>query len=77
MRKVSSCEARRHPSQLLDCVARGETVVVLRRGVPVARVLPAIEDVGPSVEDTIAALRAFRVGKRLNGIPVRELLGRG
>ena len=40
MKKVSSFEAKTHFSALIDTVMTGETVVVTKNGVPVARIMP-------------------------------------
>ena len=40
MRKVSTSEAKTHLSALLDDVARGETIIITKRGRPVARLTP-------------------------------------
>jgi prevent-host-death family protein len=41
MRHVGAFEAKTHLSALLDAVERGETVVITRHGVPVAKLSPA------------------------------------
>jgi prevent-host-death family protein len=41
MREVGTFEAKTHLSALLDEVARGAEVVITRRGVAVARLVPA------------------------------------
>lgn len=43
MQMVSVREARQQISRLLDAVAAGEEIVILRRGKPAARLLPASE----------------------------------
>ena len=41
MKTVGAHEAKTHLSQLLDEVAKGETVTITRHGVPVASLVPA------------------------------------
>lgn len=41
MRELDADEAAKHLSSLLDAVAGGETMVITRRGKPVARLVPA------------------------------------
>jgi prevent-host-death family protein len=41
MRSVSIQEARQNLSKLLDAVERGESVLITRRGKPIARLVPA------------------------------------
>jgi prevent-host-death family protein len=40
MRTVGIFEAKTHLSALVEDVARGETVVVTKNGIPVARIVP-------------------------------------
>ena len=40
MIKVNLADAKSHLSQYLDCVERGETVIVCRRNVPIAEIRP-------------------------------------
>ena len=57
MRKVSTSEAKIHLSALLDDVARGETIIITKRGRPVARLTPPE---APARETAIAAVRTLR-----------------
>ena len=41
MIKIGAFEAKTHLSSLLDKVTQGEDVLITRRGVPVARLVPA------------------------------------
>ena len=43
MQMVSVREAKQHISRLLDAVVAGEEIVIMRRGKPAARLLPASE----------------------------------
>jgi prevent-host-death family protein len=48
MQRVNVREARQQISRLLDAVAAGEEIVIMRRGKPAARLLPASEnETGP------------------------------
>jgi prevent-host-death family protein len=40
MRRVTVREAREHISELLDAAARGEEIIIERRGQPTARLVP-------------------------------------
>ena len=44
MQKVNVREARQQISRLLDAVALGEEIIIMRRGKPAARLLPIPED---------------------------------
>ena len=43
MQRINVREARQQISRLLDAVAVGEEIVIMRRGKPAARLLPALE----------------------------------
>lgn len=78
MRSVGSYEAKTHLPALLDSVARGEIVIITRRGRPAARLMPISPDLH-SVPATVAALKAFgkRHRNRLKGISFRDLIENG
>ena len=57
MREVGAFEAKTHLSALLDEVARGETIIITRRGRPVAQ-LTAPE--APDREAAVAAVATLR-----------------
>ena len=57
MREVGAVEAKTHLSALLDEVARGETIIITRRGRPVAR-LTAPE--APDREAAASAVKTLR-----------------
>ena len=72
MQKVNVREARQQISRLLDAVAAGEEIVILRRGKPVARLLPASEiETGEMHFPDRSALRAMIPPARL---PAGELI---
>ncbi|KAB2860240.1 MAG: type II toxin-antitoxin system Phd/YefM family antitoxin [Bauldia sp.] len=59
MRRLSATEAARRFSDLLDTIERtGETVVVERRGRPVASITPAPELSGRAVKELLGAHEA-------------------
>ena len=57
MRTISTSEARTHFSALLDEVARGDTVVITKRGRPVARLTPPE---APDRQGGVVAARILR-----------------
>jgi prevent-host-death family protein len=77
MRSIGGREARIHFSQLLEDVARGETITITRRGVPVARLVPTEENRRQKISEAIAELREFGRGHKLDGITIRELIDEG
>lgn len=62
MRKVSVRQAREKLGELLDSAERGESVIIQRRGRPVARLVPE-KRVAASFPD----LKEFRAGIRVKG----------
>lgn len=74
---VGAYEAKTHLPQLLDKVVGGRSLVITRRGIPVARLVPAEAPAKPAPEETVAALRAARRGMRLGGLSVREMVEEG
>lgn len=74
-RVVGSFEAKTHLAALLEEVAQGGEVLICRRGVPVARLVPARPAQGTA--DAIAALLAQHEGLMLGGLDWRELRDEG
>ena len=72
MREIGAFEAKTHLSALLDAVAADESVIITKRGRPVARLVP--HDAVDREERTraAAALRALR--QRIGWASVEEIL---
>lgn len=68
--KVSAKEVRERLSELLDRAARGEEVVILRRGKPEVRLAPLRAAKAARLPD----LREFRASLRARGASLTELL---
>lgn len=77
MISVGAFEAKTHLSSLLDKVAQGEDVLITRRGLPVARLVPATQADRTSIEQAIADLRSGRAGMTLGGLHWKELRDAG
>ncbi len=77
MTTVGAFEAKTHLSSLLNRVAEGEEVLITRRGVPVARLVPAEEADRSDVEEAIRELRALRKGVTLGDVSWKELRDEG
>jgi prevent-host-death family protein len=60
MRRVGAFEAKTHLAQLLDDVARGESIEITRHGVPVAHLVPPHRRGAASLDSTIAQIKALR-----------------
>ena len=77
MIEVGAFDAKTHLSSLLDQVARGEEVLITRRGVPVARLVSADRAKRASTESLIETLRTLRAGSNLGGLDWKELRDEG
>lgn len=76
MTTIGAFEAKVHFSALLDRVEKGERIVITRRGVPVAMLVP-VSRRHMEPEHVVEAFRRFRRGKRLGGLPLRALIAEG
>ena len=72
---IGAYDAKTHLPRLLDQVERGDTVTITKHGREVARLVPVSTRSTP--ESVIAALRSARVGVRLAGHSVREMIEEG
>jgi prevent-host-death family protein len=77
MKSVGTCRAETHLSALLERVERGEEVTITRHGKVVARLVPVRAVSRDRLESTVARLKAFRRGRRLGGLCVRDLIEEG
>jgi len=75
--EVSAFEAKKRLSELRRETERGKSYVILRRGKPVARLIPPQEPT--SAPDLASVLASFReIRKRVPGtVKVRELIEAG
>lgn len=76
MESVGAYEAKTHLPRLLDAVAAGESVMITKHGVPVAKLVPAYRQ-RPQASDVIAALRQARQGVTLGGLALADLISEG
>lgn len=72
MRKIGAFEAKTHLSALLDAVAAGESVIITKRGRPVARLVPHDAEDRAGRAGAASALRALR--RRIGWASVEEIL---
>ncbi len=76
MSHVGAYEAKTKLSQLLEQVARGEEIIITKHGVPVAALVPVgVQRQEPQA--AVAAMKAFRQGRRLAGLSLRQLIEEG
>ena len=76
VREVQASVAKTHFSQLLDAVERGETIVILRHGRPVARLVPDPDGRNLRRAAAIEDLRKIgrEVAARTGPIAVEEII---
>ena len=78
MREVGAFEAKNKLSALLDWVAKGEEVVITRRGKAVARLVPAESGFDRAkAQRAMEGLLEARRGVRLDGLQVKDLVDEG
>jgi prevent-host-death family protein len=76
MKTATVTEAKAHLSRLLALVRRGETVLILHRGSPVARLQPVREADEQTDEGRLLGLVRAGVVRRGSQPPDRSALGR-
>lgn len=76
MKTVGAFEAKTHFSSLLEQVERGETIVVTRKGKPVAQLGP-VKSKCPDLKPAQAMRLLLSSKLRLRGISIRELIDDG
>jgi prevent-host-death family protein len=77
MVKVGSYQAKTHLPQLLKRVARGERITITRHGTPVAMLVPCEDKPQRDVRAVIEEMKAFRKGRKLGKVTIRELIEEG
>jgi prevent-host-death family protein len=75
MKSIGAYEAKTRLSALLEEVRRGERFTIVKRGVPVALLVPVEQRRDP--REAIERIRALRKGKRLGSLSVRDLIQQG
>lgn len=77
MDTVGTFEAKTHLTQLLDRVAAGEQITITRHGTPIARLVPVEPTASQHIRETIARLKEFSRGQRLDGLTIKDLIDEG
>lgn len=77
MVNVGSFDAKTHLPALLERVAKGETVQITRRGVPVAKLVPVERESLCNPKEAARRIRELRRGIRLGKLTIRELIREG
>ena len=77
MELIGSYEAKTHLPALLERVAKGEEIIITKHGVPMARLVPVEKKRHRDVHSVIEELKIFRLGHKLRGISVRDMINEG
>ncbi len=75
---VSTADAKNKLSALLSEVARGGEVTITKRGVPVAKLVPAVPSLDrEKARRAAAGLREASRGTTLGGVDIKDLVDEG
>jgi prevent-host-death family protein len=77
MKTVGAFDAKTHLNKLLQKVSKGESIRITRRGVPIAKLVPAHFGEQEDPHDLVAAIRKIRQGPTLGKMSLRELINEG
>jgi len=77
MKTVGAFEAKTHLNELLRQVSEGETIRITRRGVQIAKLVPADDGERRDVKQLVRDIREIRKGASLGGLSIRELINEG
>lgn len=77
MKTVGAFEAKTHLSELLRRVSNGETIQITRRGIPIAKLVPAESKNKEKTARAVRELRDIRKSLTLGGVTIRELIDEG
>ena len=77
MKEIGTFEAKTHLSALLDEVARGVEVIITRRGVAVARLVPAGFPRRTGTDDPVARAKVFAKNQKLGRLSWKKLRDKG
>jgi prevent-host-death family protein len=77
MKTVGAFEAKTHLTELLRQVSQGETIRITRRGIPVAKLVPAEDREHKDLKQVVHDIREIRKGANLRGLTIRKLIDEG
>ena len=77
MKTVGAFEAKTHLNELLREVSQGETIRITRRGIPVAKLVPAEDGEHKDLKQIVRDIREIRKGANLRGLTIRKLIDEG
>jgi prevent-host-death family protein len=77
MKTIGVFEAKTHLNQLLQRVAKGESIRITLRGVPVAKLVPDAAGEKEDKRELVAGIRQLRKGAVLGKTSIRKLIDEG
>lgn len=77
MPSVERIEADERLAHLVDQAEHGQEVIITKNGRDTARIIPIDPFDRKKVRQAIARLRQLRVGTRLDGLSIKELITEG
>ena len=77
MTTVGAFDAKTHLTALLRRVSKGETIRITRRGVPIAKIVPAGAGDREDPREVVQEIRELRKGAKLGKMSIRELINEG
>jgi len=77
MTTVGAFDAKTHLNALLKRVSKGEVIRITRRGVPVAKLVPADFGDREDAREVVRQLRNLRKNATLGKISIKELINEG
>lgn len=77
MKTVGAFEAKTHLNELLARVSQGETIQITRRGVPVAKLVPADDGRKKDLRRVVSEIREIRKGATLGQLSINDVISEG
>ncbi len=77
MTTVGTYEAKTKFTSLLKRAEKGETIIIARHGVPVAKLLAAGTPPKRPVREVIAQMKEFARGRSLRGLSIKKMIEDG
>ena len=77
MEQIALHEAKIHLSELIAKVNQGSEYIITRRGIPVARLIPAEEPSREAAKEAIKAAKELRKNLSLGGLKIKDLMNEG